>query len=396
MRVLLAPDCFGGTLTAREAADAMRAGWERAAPADDVQLCPLADGGPGFLDAMGASVTGELVAVTVTSPLGEPVPAAILVAEVDGVRTAYVEAAQAAGLALVPVGRRDPGVTTSYGVGELVGAARRTGAARIVVGVGGTGTNDAGAGLLAALGLGGRGSVLARGGGALGAVTADDVAGLVELRARLGAVEIVGAVDVDVPLLGLQGASAGFAAQKGATPEQAQQLESNLGRFAALVVAALGDQVRPDLLAGAPTGSGLTRLTAAPGAGAGGGVGFGLAALGARLVPGSALVADAVGLAVRIAAVDLVVTGEGTFDWQSLSGKVVAGVAQAGLAHARPVVVIAGQALLGRRDTMELGVSGIYAVAENPDQVAAALADPAGTLSARAARVAATWSPQQG
>jgi glycerate kinase len=105
---------------------------------------------------------------------------------------------------------------------------------------------------------------------------------------------------------------------------------------------------------------------------------------------------DAVGFDALVRSSDLIVTGEGTFDWQSLSGKVVAGVAQAGLTHAKPVVVIAGQALLGRRDTMELGVSGIYAVAENPDQVAAALADPAGTLTARAARVAATWSPQQG
>ena len=223
-------------------------------------------------------------------------------------------------------------------------------------------------------------------------MTPDDLAGLRELRDRLREVELVVATDVDVPLLGLHGASAGFAAQKGATPEQAQDLERALGHFAHAATAALGDAVRPDLLAGARPASTASRLTAAPGAGAAGGLGFGLALLGARLVPGSVFVADAVGLGDLIADHDVVVTGEGRFDWQSLHGKVVSEVASRALAHAVPTVVVAGEVLVGRRELSAAGITAAYAVGESPEQVAAALAAPAQTLAARAARVARTWS----
>jgi glycerate kinase len=391
MRVLIAPDGFGGTLTADEAATVVRRGWLGAAPGDDVRTCPMSDGGPGFLDTLRASLGGELLVVTVRSPLGEPAPAALLLVEgTDGSRTAYVESAHAIGLPLVPVDRRDPTRTTSFGVGELVLAAVDAGARRIVVGLGGSATNDAGAGMLGALGVGVSGGVLTRGGGALEHVTTDDVAGLVEVRARLRDIDLVAATDVDVPLLGLQGASAGFAPQKGATPDQAQQLERALGHFAHTTAGVLTGVVRPDLLAGAS--SPTTRLTAQPGAGAAGGLGFALALLGARLLPGSALVADAVSLTRRIADVDLVVTGEGTFDWQSLHGKVVAAVAERALTVAVPTIVIAGQVDVGRRALAAAGITAAYAVAEGPDEVAAALADPAGTLSRRSERVARTWS----
>src|SRR5450830_523677 len=393
MRVLIAPDGFGGTLTAQEAATALQDGWLRAAPGDDLRTCPLSDGGPGFLDTLRASLGGELVAVTVSSPLGAQVPAALLLVEgADGTRTAYVESSHALGLPLVPLDRRDPTRTTSYGVGELIRAAVDTGARRVVVGLGGSATNDGGAGMLAALGVGSPDGVLTRGGGGLGGVTADDLAGLAAVRADLRHVDLVAATDVDVPLLGLHGASAGFAPQKGATPEQAQELERALGHFAHAAVGALAEVVRPDLLAGARSASPVTRLTAQPGAGAAGGLGFGLALLGARLVPGSALVADAVDLTRRIADVDLVVTGEGTFDWQSLHGKVVAAVAERALTVAVPTIVVAGQVTVGRRELAAAGLTAAYAVAEGPDEVAAAPADPAGTLSRRAERVARTWS----
>jgi glycerate kinase len=393
MRVLIAPDCYGGTLTAQEAAGALQDGWLRAAPGDDLSTCPLSDGGPGFLDTLRASLGGQLVAVTVRSPIGDRVPAALLLVEgADGARTAYVESSHALGLPLVPLHRRDPTRTTSYGVGELIRAAVDTGAGRVVVGLGGSATNDGGAGMLAALGIGSPDGVLAHGGGGLGGVTADDLAALAAVRARLRHVDLVAATDVDVPLLGLHGASAGFALQKGATPEQAQELERALGHFAHVAVGALAEDVRPDLLAGARTASPMTRLTAQPGAGAAGGLGFGLALLGARLVPGSALVADAVDLTRRIADVDLVVTGEGTFDWQSLHGKVVAAVAERALGVAVPTIVVAGQVTVGRRELAAAGLAAAYAVAEGPDEVAAALADPAGTLSRRAERVARTWS----
>ena len=384
MHVLIAPDSFGTALTAREAADRIASGWRRAAPHDEVTACPLSDGGPGFVETLHASLGGSMVAATVTGPLGTAVPAAILIVG----DTAYVETAHALGLGLVPTDRRDPTRTSTRGAGELVGAAIGTGARRVVVGLGGSSTNDAGAGALVGLGL--DAPALAAGGGALAGVTTADLVGLRELRERLAGVEIVVATDVDVPLLGLQGASAGFAPQKGATPQQAQDLERALATFAHAAIDALGDALRPDLLAG-PSAAGR-RLLTAPGAGAAGGLGFGLALLGARLVPGATLVADAVGLDERLAVTDVVVTGEGRFDWQSLHGKVTTGVAARALAHAVPAVVLAGEVLVGRRELSAAGVTAAYAVAEGPDEVAVALADAGGSLERRAERVARTWS----
>src|SRR4051794_1513166 len=152
MRVLIAPDCFTGTLTAGQAAQAVATGWHRHAPGDELLLCPLSDGGPGFVDVLHQVLGGRLVALTVPGPLGEPTPAAVLlVTGPDGVLTGYVESAQACGLHLVPADRRDPGVTTTVGVAALLEAVRQAGARRIVVGLGGSGTNDAGAGLVAGL-----------------------------------------------------------------------------------------------------------------------------------------------------------------------------------------------------------------------------------------------------
>ena len=392
VRVLIAPDSFGSSLTADEAAQAMAGAWRATAPHDEVSTCPLSDGGPGFVATLHAALGGELVPVTVTSPVGVRVPAVLLLVGT----TAYLESAQAVGLPLVPDELRDPTRTSSRGVGELLAAAMAAGARRVVVGLGGSATNDGGAGALDGLarelGLDGPGDLLDAGGGSLAAVGPDDLAGLRELRDRLRGVELVVATDVDVPLLGLHGASAGFAPQKGATPEQAQELERSLGHFAHAATAALGDALRPDLLAGTRPASATTRLTAAPGAGAAGGLGFGLALLGGRLVPGSVFVADAVGLDARIGDHDVVVTGEGRFDWQSLHGKVVSEVASRALAHAVPTVVVAGEVLVGRRELSAAGITAAYAVAETPEQVAAALADPAGSLAARSARVARTWS----
>ena len=386
MDVLIAPDCFTGTLSAGQAADAMAEGWRRGAPHDELTLLPLSDGGPGFLEVLSRALGGTNVSATVADPLGRPVPAVILVVDTAGRRTAYLESAQACGLHLLAGRERNPMVTTTYGVGELVDAAVRQGATRVVVGLGGSGTNDGGAGLLAALGAGDP-DVLAAGGARLAELEDDALEGLGAVRQRLQGIELVLATDVDSPLLGFHGASAVFGPQKGATPEMAQQLESALGRLTEVV----GTAVPParDLL----TGQELRR-DREPGAGAAGGLGYGLLLLGGHRVSGVQAVLEAVGFESLAQVTDLVVTGEGTFDWQSLRGKVVAGVAQAALACAKPVVVIAGQVLVGRRETMELGVSGTYAVAESPEQVSAALADPAGTLSVRATRVARTWSPR--
>lgn len=375
MRVLIAPDCFTGTLTAAQAAEAVAAGWADHAPDDELDLCPLSDGGPGFVDVLHRALGGQLRSLTVPGPLGEDVPAAMLVA--DG--TAYVESAHACGLHLVPAERRDPTRTTSAGVAVLLQAAAEA-AGRVVVGLGGTGTVDGGAGLLAALGAGDPG-LLARGGGPLADLPDDALAGLAAVRERFAGTEIVAATDVDVPLLGFHGAAAGFAEQKGATPEQAQRLGTALGRFAEVALTALGPDAAPQ------------RLVAEPGAGAAGGIGFALLLLGATRRSGTETVLEAVGFADRLRRSDLVVTGEGTVDWQSMRGKVVAGVAHEALAAGVPTVVVAGQVHAGRREMLGIGIETAYAVAETPEQVRAALADPAGTLRARARRVARTWSP---
>ncbi|GAA1895275.1 glycerate kinase family protein [Lapillicoccus jejuensis] len=387
MRVLLAPDRFAGTLSATEAGEAMRTGWLAGAAHDEVDVLPLSDGGEGLLDVLTAALGGELLALTVRDPLGTPVPAAVLVVdEAPGrPRTAWVETAQALGPHLVGAGHRRPDLLSSAGVGDLLAAAVDTGARRVVVGVGASAVHDAGAGLLAALGAG-RPERLGRGGLALGDVTADDLGGLDDAVRRLAGTELVLATAADLPLLGLQGTSATEAEERGATPAQAQELERAFGHLADLVRRAR--PARTDLLTGA-----ALRPEKAPGAGAGGGVGWALHVLGARYADGAALVADELGLPARVAAADLVVTGEGSFGWRSLRGRVVSHVAQAALAAGVPSIVLAGQVSVGRREAMAAGLSGTYAVAERPRDLAATLADPARSLTVRAARVAGTWSP---
>lgn len=395
MRVLISPDCFTGTLTAPEAAAAVAAGWRRQAPHDELDLLPLSDGGPGFVDVLGTALAAEPLAVTVPGPDGEPAPAVILLTSGGsaGGRTAYLESAQACGLHLVPPDRRDPTRTTTAGVGRLLAQARAAGASTVVVGLGGSGTNDGGAGLLLALlddlaaAGGGAGPVpqvpdrlrdlLGRGGGGLHGVTAGDLEPLAGLRAAWEGVRIVVATDVDAPLLGQHGASLGFARQKGAGPDQAKELESALLGFAGAAVTATGVP---------------QRMVATPGAGAAGGLGFGLMLLGGLRSSGIDAVADAVGLRERIAAADLVVTGEGSLDWQSLRGKVVSGVAALAQEAGVPVVAVAGRVEVGRRELLSIGIESAYPVTRTPEQVRLALADPAGTLADRAARVARTWT----
>jgi glycerate 2-kinase len=385
MRVVLAPTRFstgpgpdaGSDLGAAQVAAAMAEGWASAAPGDDLTVRPMNDGGSGFVEAIQATVGGELWPVTVSGPLGEPVPAAVLIAG----DTAYVEAAEAVGRHLLPAQSRDPTRTTSYGVGQLVSSAVEGGARRVVVGVGGTVTNDGGAGLLAALGAG-PADLLGRGGLALAALPEHALSDLAGARSRLAGVELVLAAATDVALLGFHGTSATYAEAKGAGPEQAQQLEAALGHFA--------DLATRGLVAGRPL---LGRGPAAQaGAGSGGGIGFGLLLLGASYISGVRAVAGATGLAEAVAGSDLVLTGEGIFDWESLRGGVVAEVSALGLEAGVPVVVVAGQVLVGRRESMTLGLAGSYAIAARPEELAEALSDPVAAVRDRTARVARTWS----
>lgn len=368
MRIVIAPDDFKGSLTAPSAARAIAAGWSEVAPDDELDLCPLSDGGPGFLDTISAALGGELFSMTVRGPLGEPTPAAVLLVG----ETAYVESAQACGLHLVRDADRDPARASTFGVGELLGRAIDLGASQVIVGLGGSATNDGGAGLLAALGAVAD-VALDQGGLVLREMKAID---LTAVNERVRGVELVAATDVDNPLLGLTGAAKVFGAQKGADDNLVQQLDSALTAFAT-AVGRRADGKDPAV---------------AKGAGAAGGLGYALLSIGAQRVAGIATILEITGLSERIVRSDLVITGEGCFDWQSMRGKVVSGVAQLTMPTARPCVVIAGDVRVGRREFSALGVSSAYSVADVVGSVEQSLADPVRSLEAASRRVARTWS----
>lgn len=368
MRVLVAPDEFAGTLTAVQAAEAIAQGWRRRAPGDALDLAPMADGGPGFVDVLHAGLGGDLLAVTVTGPRGPGgprVPATLLRApEGPGGVTAYVESAQACGVHLT--GGAGAETATSRGVGELVLAAVDSGARRVVVGLGGCGTNDGGAGLLAALGAAADVPLDAGPAGLAGIAQLS----LAAARERLAGVELVAATDVDNPLTGLFGATKAYGPERGVPEERLPVVDGWLQELAAVT-----DR----------------RAALEKGAGAGGGLGFALTLLGAGGTTGLDVVAGAVRLPARARAADLVLTGEGSFDFSSRSGKVPYGVAAVAGAALRPCVALAGQVLVGSREMRALGVEAAYSVSELIG-AERSLREPAAALADLAERVARTWS----
>lgn len=359
MQIVVAPDKYAGTLTAREAADAIAEGWARRAPGDGIDTVPLSDGGPGFVDALHAALGGRLEAVTVRGPLGEPAPATLLLVG----DTAYVETAQACGLALT--GGDGARRATTYGVGELLLAALDAGAREVVLGLGGSGTTDGGAGLLAALGATAD-RELTGGPEALAGITWIDLG---PARERVAGITLTAATDVDNPLTGLFGAAKVFGPQKGLHDDELPAVDGALQDLAAAT-----DR----------------KAAAAKGAGAAGGLGFALALLGAIRRPGLDVVAEATGLAGRIAQADLVVTGEGAFDVTSRGGKVPAGVARLAGEQARPCIVLAGRVEVGNREMRALGVESAYAMVDRAGE--RALSEPAAALEELAAHVAGQWS----
>ncbi|TMB97901.1 MAG: glycerate kinase [Chloroflexi bacterium] len=326
MRILIAPQEYKGTLTAREAAEAIAAGARRAAPDAELDLVPLSDGGPGLVDALLTARPGRRVQTRVQDPLGRPIDASFALFD-DG--AAVVEMAAPAGLSLLNPEERDPRTASTCGVGELIAAALAAGSGRLIVGVGGSATNDGGAGMAAALGarlLDADGRVLPPGGAALARLDRIDVSGL---DTRLKDTETLAAADVINPLCGPEGASLVYGPQKGATPEVARQLDEALRHYAEVVERDTG-----------------MRVLAVPGAGAAGGLGAGLIAfLGARVRPGFEVVAEAVRLGERLSGADLVLTGEGRLDAQTMFGKAVSRVAE--MARAAGVAVIAVPGSLG-------------------------------------------------
>jgi glycerate 2-kinase len=368
MRVLLAPDSFGGSLTAAEAATAMAEGWARSEPKDTAVLLPLADGGTGFVEVLHTARGGTRHEVEVTGPLGAPTSATWL--ELDG--TAYLESASACGLHLVDERTpRTAASATSRGVGELMAAAAGHRPSAIVVGLGGSACTDGGAGMLAALGAVARdadGDALPDGGGALARAARLD--GLADVRARFEGVDLVVAADVDHVLTGPEGAAAVFGPQKGADEETVAVLDAALTAWAAVLGDGLADR---------------------PGAGAAGGLGVALAALGARRVAGGELVREVAGLDEALARADLVVTGEGRLDAQSLHGKLVSVVAARAREQGVPCIALAGQVDMSTGEALEAGLEGVYSVAADAGSVEAALAEPAARLANLAEGVAKRW-----
>lgn len=324
MRLVIAPDSFKGSLSAVEAAEAMAEGARRVVPDAEILLLPLGDGGEGTAAALVAATGGRMEQRTVRGPLGEPVEAAFGVLG-DG-ETAVVEMATASGLVLVPKARRDPKVTTTYGTGELIAAAVACGVKRLIVAIGGSATNDGGAGAMAALGarfLDADGNPLPPGGAALVRLDRIDLS---SFRKPPPDVEIVIASDVTNPLCGPNGASAVYGPQKGATPEDVALLDAALDRFAAVVKRDLGRDIRDT-----------------PGAGAAGGLGAGLLAfLDAQMRRGIHLVLEAIRFEERLEGADLVLSGEGKLDEQTASGKTLSGVGEACRRAGVPLLAFAG------------------------------------------------------
>jgi glycerate kinase len=347
MRVLIAPDCYGDSLTAVEAAESIAAGWRQARPSDELTLAPQSDGGPGFVGVL-ASRLGDVRHTAVSGPLTDVVEAEWVY---DGATsTAYIECAQACGLALLG-GAPTPETAVaahSRGVGQLVGAALDAGANRIVVGLGGSSCTDGGRGLIEALG------------------------GLALAKEKLTGVELIAATDVEHPLLGPMGAARIFGPQKGADPATVEILEQWMTAWAAELDALAGDTVSP-----------------LPGAGAAGGLGAALLALGGRRESGAAVIAEFTGLAGDIEAADVIVTGEGRFDDQSLHGKVVSALADGAVARGIPVLVLAGQVTLEPPALDEAGITAAHAIADYAGSVQVAIDDAANQLTGLARRTAA-------
>lgn len=348
MKIVIAPQSLKGSLSAAETGQAIAEGARQVYPDAEIVIVPVADGGEGTTQALVDATGGRLVTHTVTGPLGEPVQA-FLGLMGDG-RSAVIEMAASSGLPLVPPEQRDPRVATTYGVGELILAALNEGRTHFIIGIGGSATNDGGAGMAQALGarlLDAQGVELPAGGAALARLTRIEIAGL---DPRLHGCVFEVASDVTNPLCGPTGASAVYGPQKGATPAMVAELDVALAHYAEIIERDLGLAVREQ-----------------PGAGAAGGLGAGLLAfLHATLRPGAQIILDAVRLEEQVRAADLVVTAEGRLDSQTAYGKSVGAVAALAKKYHLPVLAIAGG--LGDRyqEIYALGIDGIAVLPSGP------------------------------
>ena len=371
MKIVIAPDSYKESLTALEVATEIEAGFREIFPDADYLKIPMADGGEGTVASLVAATGGKLVTLEVSGPLATPVRAFYGLTG-DGT-TAIIEMAAASGLALVPQKLRNPLLTTSFGTGELIKAALDAGARHLIIGIGGSATNDGGAGMLQALGvqlLDRRGGEIGFGGGSLTNLDQIEASGL---DPRLKLCRIEAACDVDNPLTGPKGASAVFGPQKGATREMVAQLDENLARYAWVIGRDLGVQV-----------------DSVPGAGAAGGMGAALLAfLGAQLRPGIEIVMEAVGLEACVRDADLVITGEGRIDSQTVHGKTPIGVARMAKRFGKPVIGIAGCLSTDVAVVHDFGIDAVFSVLSQTCSVEEALTNAAANVRAASRNIAA-------
>ncbi|HDY7773642.1 glycerate kinase [Vibrio vulnificus] len=373
MKIIIAPDSYKESLTAMDVAIAIEKGFKQVLPDAHYVKLPMADGGEGTVQSMVDATGGTIIEHTVTGPLGQ---------RVDGFfgllgegKTAVIEMAAASGLHLVTPDQRNPLITTTFGTGELIKAALDHGVKHIIVGIGGSATNDGGIGMAQALGiklLDAHGNALGHGGGELAKLATIDCS---QLDPRLAQVRLEVACDVDNPLCGPKGASAVFGPQKGATPEMVTILDKNLAHYAAIIKQQLGVDVRDMAGAGAAGGMGAALL--------------GL--LNAELRPGIEIVMDAVRLDEIVADADLVITGEGRIDSQTIHGKTPIGVARTAKKHGLPVIGIAGCLSADCGVVHEHGLDAVFAVVNRSVDLPTALAEAAENVELTARNVAAAF-----
>ncbi len=368
MRILIAPQSLKGSLTAAEAGSAIAQGVRVVYPKAEIEVVPVADGGEGTVQALVDASGGKIIQKMVTGPLGEPVQAFFGLMG-DG-STAVIEMAACAGLPLVPPEKRDPRITTTYGVGELILAALDHGSRHFIIGIGGSATNDGGAGMAQAVGaalLSVQGTEITRGGAALATLTHISTS---TMDPRLQECTLEVACDVTNPLCGPTGATAVYGPQKGATPEMVEELDKALAHYAQIIKQDLGMSVR-DI----------------PGAGAAGGLGAGLMAfLHAKLRPGAQIVFEAVDLEERIRTADLVITAEGQIDAQTAYGKSVGAVAEIAKRYDLPVLAFAGSLGDNYQVVYKLGVDAVTALPSSPMTLTYAMENAARLISDAAER----------
>jgi glycerate kinase len=371
MKIVIAPDSYKESLSALEVASAIEAGFREIFPEAEYVKIPVADGGEGTVEAMVAATQGNIVRLTVTGPLGKPVEAFYGLSGDE--RTAFIEMAAASGLELVPAAQRDPLITTSFGTGELIKDALDRGVDHFIIGIGGSATNDGGSGMMQALGaqlLDEHGKQIAYGGGALPQLARIDIE---QLDTRIKQCRFEVACDVSNPLTGDKGASAIFGPQKGATPELVQQLDKALEHYANLIHRDLDiDVLHID------------------GGGAAGGMGAALHAFcQAELRSGIEIVTEALGLAEQVKDADLVITGEGRIDSQSINGKVPIGVAKVAKQFNKPVIGIAGSLTADVGVVHQHGLDAVFSVLFSICSLDDALANAAQNVRLTARNVAA-------